>query len=872
VLLTLVLGVALTALLGAGSASSAGLHLVQGGHGGALGPLARTSSETTNSEPGCVINTLPSFMDQGEFKNASSVADVVEVECEPVFAEHTVHFSANELYSRCQHHLIWSLPYPYKPVSGPGFTVTLDNDGNATAVILAGPGCAAGESLVAAHMEQAPFTTVTTAFTVLPPRPTPPGVTASPKEEVENEDTSSVATVVQVEFPPVFAEAYVNINAEQLYARCHVPPHLVWLGAGGQKLGEGVDTITGVQLDNDGNAFVMLLGGGSCASGRSEIEASLESAPYTTYTTTFTILPPQPTLPVAPEFKIEKLQRLEGEANFTKSELIGEIGDVVEYEIIVTNTGNTPLEFTNFTDTKCSGIGGGPTKPVQPGQSTIYTCTHTLTSVGTWTNTGRVTGNEGTGTKESNEVVVKVPPPAKHPEFTIEKLQRLEGEANFTKNELTGQLGQTVEYEIIVTNTGNVTLKFSNFTDTKCEGIAGGATELAAGASTTFTCHHKLTAVGTWTNVATIEGNEGTGKKESNEVVVKVPPPVNHPEFTIEKLQRLYGEGSFTKNELTGKLGQVVEYEIIVRNTGNVPLKFTNFTDADCEGISGGPGNNPVPVGGSTTFTCHHVLTSTGTWPNVATIEGNEGTGKKESNEVIVKVPAEPRLVIEKLQMLAGQISFTKNELVGEIGQVVYYEIIVTNTGNVALKLSSLTDVACVGIAGGATELGPGDSTTFTCMHTITSPTPYMNVASITGTPPAGQGAPVAVESNVVVVKAPEPKKEVIPAKCAVAEGKFVIKGASGPKRHKFTVKVSASGVKRITFYLDGRKIKTINASSSKHSSGFFTITIDPRKLKHGPHMVSVTIELNDPQCGPVKLSAVFVHPRSEQGRPNFTG
>jgi hypothetical protein len=659
--LALGLCLALTALLASSAASAAGLTLVQdGGAGSSLGPLARMSSETGSSNPGCVINTLPSFLDQGEFNKSSSIADVVEVECEPVYAEHTIRFSSQELFSRCQHHLVWSLPYPYEPVSGSGFTVTLDNDGNATAVILGGPGCAAGESLISAHMEQAPFTTVTSAFTVLAPRPTLPlGVTASPKEEVENEDTSSVATIVQVKFLPVFAEAYVNINAEQLYSRCHIPPKLVWVGEGGELLGQGVDTINGVQLDNDGNAFVVLLGGGSCASGTSLIEASLEDAPYTTYTTTFTIVPPQPTLPVAPEFTVEKLQRIEGEGVFTKNELTGELGQVVEYEIIVRNTGNTPLEFSNFSDPHCSGIGGGPGgKPVQPGQSTTFTCSHTLTSVGSWT------------------------------------------------------------------------------------------------------------------NVCTIKGNEGTGTEECNEVVVKVPPPTV-PAYRIDKLQRIDSEGSFTKNELTGKIGQVVNYEIIVTNTGNVPLKFSNFTDADCEGISGGPGNNPVPIGGSTKFTCSHTLTSTGTWPNVASVEGNEGTGKKTANEVIVNVP---------------------------LGR----------------------------------------------------------------------------ESNQVVVKPIEPKNEKLTAKCAVLAGKSVLKGATGPKRHKFTVKISSKGIKTVTFYLDGRKIKTLPAPAARRAAAkkdaFFTITVDPRKLKYGPHTVSVTAELNDPQCGPIKLTTAFVHPRTGSRVVKFTG
>ena len=106
--------------------------------------------------------------------------------------------------------------------TGPSFSVELDNDGNATAIVLGGPSCAAGESLISAHLESAPFTTVTTGFTVLPPRPTEPGVFATPENKIEGEVYSDVATIVQVEFPPVFAEEPVNINFAQLYARCHV--------------------------------------------------------------------------------------------------------------------------------------------------------------------------------------------------------------------------------------------------------------------------------------------------------------------------------------------------------------------------------------------------------------------------------------------------------------------------------------------------------------------------------------------------------------------------------------------------------------------------------------------------------------------------
>jgi len=254
----------------------------------------RTTPSGAPAPETCVITVEPgSFMDQGEFAEASSIATFIGVECEPIYAEQSVKLSATELYDRCNKHLKWSFP----PVTGPSFTVKLDNDGNGGAVVFGGPSCAAGESLISAHLETAPYTTVTTAFTVLPPRPTTPGVTAEPAVTVASEESGEVGTIVEVEFPPVYAEQSVNINAAQLLARCLVPPRLLWVGPNGTPLAAGAEELSEVKLDNDGNAFVVLLGAFSCASGTSLIEASLERAPYTTYTTEFTILPPFPTFP-----------------------------------------------------------------------------------------------------------------------------------------------------------------------------------------------------------------------------------------------------------------------------------------------------------------------------------------------------------------------------------------------------------------------------------------------------------------------------------------------------------------------------------------------------------------------------------------------
>jgi len=409
----------------------------------------------------------------------------------------------------------------------------------------------------------------------------------------------------------------------------------VWILPDGVVGATETGELSGLKLDDDGNAFVVLLGGPSCAPGTALIEASLENAPYTTYKTTFTVEAPRPTFEEA-NYTIEKLQKTTGE--YTKSELMAKVGETVHYEVIVKNTGEVPLKFTNFKDPGCTNIKGGATE-LQPGQSATWTCEHKITEAGTYTNVATIEGGDGTGTKESNEVIVTTPKPL----LKIEKLQRFSGA--FTKEELTGTVGETVHYEIIVTNEGNVTLKLSNFHDVQCTSIAGGASELKPGASTTWTCEHKLTEKGKYVNAATVEANEGVGKKESNQVVVKVvgTGPGKGLAFTIHKLQEIAGSGKgFTTKPLQAKLGETVLYKLIVTNTGAEALTFSKFTDTFCENIKGGPGLAELLPGESTTWTCEHLIVKKGTWYNYGTVTGTNSKGAAlthTSNEVVVYDP-----------------------------------------------------------------------------------------------------------------------------------------------------------------------------------------------------------------------------------------
>jgi len=106
--------------------------------------------------------------------------------------------------------------------------------------------------------------------------------------------------------------------------------------------------------------------------------------------------------------------------------------------------------------------------------------------------------------------------------------------------------------------------------------------------------------------------------------------------FTVEKTQRLETQTEYTKEPLTGKLSETVEYEITVHNTGETTLTLAGFTDDNCTNIKS-PEITELEPEDSATYTCEHELTEAGTWTNMATVEVNGSTA--ESNVVEATVP-----------------------------------------------------------------------------------------------------------------------------------------------------------------------------------------------------------------------------------------
>jgi hypothetical protein len=255
----------------------------------------------------------------------SEVHVVIQVETQASFAGDTVNIDSSQLDEACAGSLLFqSLQtegtlQKVPPVIFPGFgsiSVVLDDDGNAT-VEAEGTDCAPGSDVIEADLEVAPFLTALTTLVVAAPAVTTAGLSVNPRfgglnQEVETGDTaasgdSDIYAVFYVETNPVYAEQTVEIESPQLQARCiegwdWVPGNKGGVGVGTGNSGLvpgqgaiGTGPLPSTILDDDGNA-VFVFYGASCAQGPSEVIADVEAGTNPTYTTDFTVLPPQVTI------------------------------------------------------------------------------------------------------------------------------------------------------------------------------------------------------------------------------------------------------------------------------------------------------------------------------------------------------------------------------------------------------------------------------------------------------------------------------------------------------------------------------------------------------------------------------------------------
>jgi hypothetical protein len=267
-----------------------------------------------------------------------------------------------------------------------------------------------------------------------------------------------------------------------------------------------------------------------------------------------------------------------------------------------------------------------------------------------FTNTASVIGTPPSGPPVSATDSVKAF--ANVPGIKVVKLQRDGTSGPFTSNQITASVGDTIFYEIQVTNTGNVPLTLS-LNDAHCDsgtvqgpvGISGtlNGDVLSAGGVAQYTCSHVVTAndLPQFTNVAIVTGQppsgppvHGTGTVVAN---------ITSAAIQVVKLEKdASGTGGFTRGPITvtehsgNYVVHTIDYEIQVTNTGNAPLTLS-LNDPRCDAgtiqgpavITGTLHGDVLSPGGQAQYTCSHryVQGDSATFTNVATVTGTPPNG-----------------------------------------------------------------------------------------------------------------------------------------------------------------------------------------------------------------------------------------------------
>jgi hypothetical protein len=288
---------------------------------------------------------------------------------------------------------------------------------------------------------------------------------------------------------------------------------------------------------------------------------------------------------------------------------------------------------------------------------------------------------------------------------------------------------------------------------------------------------------------------------------------VNEPGFAIEKTQTVAGSNSgFHTQPIVVEVGQTIEYQIKVTNTGNTVMTFGALQDPNCDPgtIKGeAPGGILVP-GAFERITCTHAVTATdlaaGTYTNIATITGtpNGSEAKEQSSKQVVA------------EIVPVGANTGKNGGGGNGG----------NGGN----------------SGNGNNSGNNGSSSG---NTGTSGT-------LTGTGGPRQGTLGATSASVPLLSA-------APAGCV---------------RSSFLVRVRASGVRTVVVSIDGHRLKTLSAHAARH--GYFTVRVTVARLGVGRHKLQVRITMQALTASRHHVAATrslsFLRCASVAVHPHFTG
>ncbi|MCL2736600.1 MAG: DUF11 domain-containing protein, partial [Propionibacteriaceae bacterium] len=316
-------------------------------------------------------------------------------------------------------------------------------------------------------------------------------------------------------------------------------------------------------------------------------------------------------------------------------------------------------------------------------------------------------------------------------------------------------LGDVVTYTFLVTNTGNVTISDILVSETAFSGTGVAPVPVcphdSLGANESMECTATYTVTqqdvdaGRIDNAAVVTGNSPTGDEPQGEDGTEVGVP-QEPGISIDKVGVL---DAGAHNPVS--VGDKVFYTFTVTNTGNVTLHDVVVTDAKIPGVDCGtistidPNDPPLVCHGTYSLTQADI--DAGHVVNVAIAKGTTPKGDDETDD---SPPSD--IVIPSSASLHLVKSADADTVV--LGETVTYTFDVTNTGNLTMSGTQITERAFSG-SGEISQVEcpqgdfvPGETVTCTATYVVTQTDvdagSLRNVAYATATTPSD----LTVDSN----------------------------------------------------------------------------------------------------------------------------
>ena len=442
-------------------------------------------------------------------------------------------------------------------------------------------------------------------------------------------------------------------------------------------------------------------------------------------------------------------------------------GEIVQYQIVIENIGTTTLSDIQFADINVTVVSGLPIVDLAPTDMQTVIVDYVLTqqdvdngfatnqaiityntpSNDTYTNASDDPNNASDIDNHDNEPnhdaddVTVVPLLDVSSQMTVIKTGNVvDGNANGIAD-----LGEIIAYQIVITNTGTTTLTNILFDDANANVSNMPIPNLIPGADNSFTVYHILTQVdidaGFVTNQATVtyqtpSGNTFTNDSDdptdNTDADTNDSEPDNDPDdptivnlsltshMTVEKT------GTWIDSNTNGlaNVGEVILYQIVIKNTSSTTLSNIQFSDANVNIVFG----LPIPdlaYNDNHTVVVQHVLTQadidTGVYNNQATITYQTPNGNTFTNDsddptnfadvdnndsepdndpddiTVVDLPIDNKMNVLK----TGNLVDANGNGYSDVGEVIQYEIEIINTGNTTLSNLVFTDNGVTIVSGG---------------------------------------------------------------------------------------------------------------------------------------------------------------------------